>query len=95
MIAGQVWLTWAQLAKTDTELSKQLQKFSSAPASQKLVTQAELNAMIGGYVVDSFRALTGKIPGRAGAGLPCRNKFSKYVDAEYTFYTFLSKWTGP
>ena len=71
MTAGQVWLTWAPLTKKDTELSEQLQLDVSAPASLKLVTQTELNAMIGRYVVenmlllstadsDSFRALTGK-----------------------------------
>ena len=32
---------------------------------------------------DSFRALIGKISGRAGAGSSCRNTFSKYIDAEY------------
>ena len=32
---------------------------------------------------DSFRALIGKISGRAGAGLPCRKTFSKYINAEY------------
>ena len=74
--------------------NKQLKLDFSAPASQKLVTQTELNAVIGRYVVedmfplstadsDSFRALTGKIPGRAGAGPPCRKTFSKYIDAEY------------
>ena len=58
------------------------------------MTQTELNAMIDRYVVenmlllstvdsDSFRALIGKIPGRAGAGPPCWNTFSKYIDAEY------------
>ena len=57
-------------------------------ASQKLVTQTELNAMIDRYVVenllplstadsDSFRALIDKISGRAGAGQ--RNTFSKYI----------------
>ena len=59
---------------------------------KKLVTQTELNAMIGRYVVenllvlstvdsDSFRALTGKIPERAGAGSPSRQTFSKYTYA--------------
>ena len=58
------------------------------------MTQTELNAVIGRYVVenvfllstldsDSFRALIGKITGRAGAGLSCRKTFSKYIDAEY------------
>ena len=53
-----------------------------------------MNAMIGRYVVEnmlllstvdshSFRALTGKIHRRAGAGPPCRQTFSKYIDAEY------------
>ena len=94
MTADQVWLTWAPLTKKDTEPSKQLKLDVSAPASQKLVTQSELIAMIGRYVVenmlplstgdsDSFRALTGKIPGRAGAGPPCRKHFSKYIDAEW------------
>lgn len=66
---------------------KQLKLDFSAPASQKLVTQTELNGMIGRYVVenmlpfstvdsDSFGALIGKIPGRAGAGPPCRKTFS-------------------
>ena len=51
-------------------------------ASQKLVTQTELNSMTGRYVEnmlqlstaesDSLRALIGKIPGRAGAGPPCK-----------------------
>lgn len=72
--------------------SKQLKLDFSAPASQKPVTQTELNGIIGRYVVenmlplstvDSFRALIGKIPGRAGAGPPCRKTFSKYIDAEY------------
>ena len=73
---GQVWLTWASLTKKDTELSKQLQLDFSAPASQNRLTQTELNAVIGRYVVenmlplstvdsDSFRALISKIPGRA------------------------------
>ena len=94
MTAGQVWLTWAPLTKKDTELSEQLQLDFSAPASQKLVTQTELNAMIDRYVVenmlllstvdsDSFRALTGKILGKASAGPPWRETFSKYIDAEY------------
>ena len=75
------------------EPSKQLQLDFSAPASQKRVTQTEMNAMIGRFVVESmlalsavesgsFRALIGKIPGRAGAGPPCRKIFSKYIDAE-------------
>ena len=74
--------------------SKQLKLDFSAPASQKLVTQTELNAMIGRYVdenmlplstadSDSFRALIGKIPGRAGAGPPCRQTFSIYLAAKY------------
>lgn len=74
--------------------SKQLKLDFSAPASHA-VTQTELNGMIAGYVVenmlplstvdsDSFRALIGKIPGRAGAGPPCRKTFSEYIDAEYT-----------
>ena len=56
------------------------------------MTQTELNAAIGRYVVenmlllstgdsDSFGALAGKIPGKAGAGPPCRKIF--YRDAEY------------
>ena len=76
------------------EPSKQLQLDFSAPASEKLVTQIKLNAMIGRYVVEnmlllstvdtySFRALTGKIPWRAGTGPPCRKTFSKYMDAKY------------
>ena len=36
--AGQVWLTWAPLAKKDMEPSEQLLLDCSAPASQKLVT---------------------------------------------------------
>lgn len=75
--------------------SKQLIKLDfTAPATQKLVTQTELNGMIGRYVIenmlplstvdsDSFRVLIGKIPGRAGAGPPCRKTFSKYRDAKY------------
>ena len=50
------------------EPSKQLELYFSAPASQKLVTQTEMNVMMGRYVVenmlplstvdsDSFRAL--------------------------------------
>ena len=57
------------------------------------MTQTELNAVIGRYVVenmlllstgdsDSFRALIGKIPGRAGAGPPCGKTFC--IDAECT-----------
>ena len=57
----------------------------------KNLTQTELNAMIDRYVVenmlllstadsDSFRALTGKIPDRAGAGPPCKKTF--YMDAK-------------
>lgn len=30
-----------------------------------------------------FRALIGKITGRAGAGPPCRKTFSKCIDAKY------------
>ena len=57
------------------ELSEQLKLYFPAPASQKLVTQTELNVMIGQDVVenmlplstvdsDSFRGIIGKIPGR-------------------------------
>lgn len=65
----------------------------SAPAPQKLC-QTELYGLIGRYVVenmlpistvesDSFRALIGKIPRKAGVGPPCRKTFSKYIDTEY------------
>lgn len=58
------------------------------------MTQTELNGMIDKYVVEkllplstvdsgSFRALIGKIRGRAGAGPPCRKTFSKHIDVEY------------
>lgn len=74
--------------------AKQQRLDFSASATPKLTTQKELNEMIGRYVVenmlplstvdsDSFRALIGKIPRRAGAGPPCRKTFSKYIDAEY------------
>ncbi len=95
---SQVWPGLANASSANKEghgatPSKQLKLDFSAPASQKLVTQTELNGMIGKYVVenmlplstvhsDSFRALIGKIPGRAGAGPPCRKTFSKYMDAE-------------
>ena len=94
MITGQVWLILAPLTKKDMEPSRQLKFYFSAPASQKLMTQTELNAMIGSYVdenmlwltkvdSDSFRDHIGKIQRRAGAGPPCRKTFSKYIDAEY------------
>lgn len=63
-------------------------------AQSKHLTQTELNALIGRYVVenmlplltvdsDSFRALVAKIPTRGGAVPPCRKTFSKYIEAEY------------
>uniref|UniRef100_A0A672FKG4 BED-type domain-containing protein n=1 Tax=Salarias fasciatus TaxID=181472 RepID=A0A672FKG4_SALFA len=77
-----------------TTPSKQPKLDFSAPAPQKLVTQTELNVLIGRYVVenmlpmstvdsDSFRALIQKIPRRGGAGPPCRKIFSKNIDEEY------------
>lgn len=58
-------------------------------AQSKRLTQTELNALIGRYVVenmlplstvdsDSFRALIAKIPSRGGAIPPCRKTFMKY-----------------
>ena len=41
------------------------------------------NMLLLSTVESDFRALTGKIPGRAGASPPCRNTFSKYIDAKY------------
>ena len=50
--------TWALLTKKDTEPFKQQQLDFSAPASQKLLTQTELNAMIGRYVVENMLLLS-------------------------------------
>ena len=89
---------WWWLAKVEYEFVSQSEAVLSlhtAPASQKLVTQTELNAMMGRYVAEnmlplstagthSLRALIGKILWRAGAGPPCRKTFSKYTDADYT-----------
>ena len=50
MIAGQEWLT-----NKDME---QLQLDFSAPASQKLVTQTELNAVTDRYVVENMLTLS-------------------------------------
>lgn len=59
-----------------------------------MMTQAEVNRMIGRYVVksmlplstvedDSFRAIIAKIPRKAGVCTPCSKTFAKYLDVEY------------
>ena len=83
----------ANMSSTNMELSEQLQLDFSAPASQKLVTQTELNAVIDRYIVENMLLFStadsvpsehslAKILRRAGAGPPCRNTFSKYMDTE-------------
>lgn len=58
------------------------------------MTQAEVNRMLGRYVVknmlplstvedDSFRSIIAKIPKKGGACTPCSKTFTKYPDAEY------------
>ncbi len=72
--------------------SKQIKLDFSPP--QTLITQAELNKIISRYIVedmlplstvesDSFRAIIAKIPAREGVSPPCKNTFSKCIDAEY------------
>uniref|UniRef100_A0A8C6TVL0 HAT C-terminal dimerisation domain-containing protein n=1 Tax=Neogobius melanostomus TaxID=47308 RepID=A0A8C6TVL0_9GOBI len=73
--------------------SPKQQKLELSASQQKPMTQAEVNRMIGRYVVgrmlplstvedDSFRAIIAKIPTKAGACAPCAKTFAKYLDAE-------------
>ncbi|XP_049428832.1 uncharacterized protein LOC125886567 [Epinephelus fuscoguttatus] len=75
-----------------TAAKQQKLDFSAPP---KTTTQTELYALVDRYVVenmlplstvesDSFRAITAKIPVKAGVRTPCRKTFSKYLVAEYT-----------
>ena len=72
---------------TDTTTPAKQQKLDFTPPL-KLVTQSELNHLIGRYVVenmlslatvnsDSFRAITNKIPSKDNVRTPCRQTFSK------------------
>lgn len=83
---------WSKEWQGATSLKQQKLDFTPPP---KLTTQTELNALIGRYVVedmlplstvesDSFRAITERIPVKAGARTPGRKTFAKYLDAEYT-----------
>lgn len=67
----------------------------------KRLTQTELNALIGRYVVenmrplstvgsDSFRALIAKIPSRGGTVPPCRKTYSKYIEVHMLKYICLT-----
>uniref|UniRef100_A0A671TQG9 HAT C-terminal dimerisation domain-containing protein n=1 Tax=Sparus aurata TaxID=8175 RepID=A0A671TQG9_SPAAU len=79
---------------TDDTKSPKQQKLDFSASQQKPMTQAEVNRMIGRYVIksmlplstvedDSFRAIIAKIPKKAGACTPCSKTFAKYLDAEY------------
>ena len=61
-------------------LSKQLKLDFSAPASQKLDTDWTEVFPLSTVDSDSFRALIGKIPGRAGAGSATGLWKSKFLD---------------